>query len=104
MNGTASTNNSTTTPLAASAVFTGTSEDVLNYNEIRVTVYSDVVSGVDGLSMQQSTDNSNWIVTDNYTIAAATGKTFSIPRQARYFRVVYTNGGVAQATFYCKQF
>jgi hypothetical protein len=45
MNGTASTNNSTTTPLAASAVFTGTSEDVLNYNEIRVTVYSDVASG-----------------------------------------------------------
>lgn len=91
--------NSSTTPLAAFVVFTGTSEDIMSYNEVRITVYSDVPSAIDGLSIQQSTDNTNWIITDTYSIVAATGKTFSVPRQGRYFRVVYTNGYAVQATF-----
>lgn len=99
LNGTLSTNNSTTSVLAGGAVFTGTSEDVLNYNEIRISVITSHVSASDGLSIQQSEDNTNWDFTDTYTIPATTGKTYSIPRQARYFRVVYTNGATLQTSF-----
>lgn len=94
-----STNNSSTATLTSGSVFTGTGDDCLNYSEIRVTVISNVASASDGLSIQQSSDNSNWDITDIYTVAANTGKTFVVPRQARYMRVVYTNGGTGQASF-----
>lgn len=99
LNGTISTNNSTTVALAGGAAFTGTSEDALNYNEIRISVIASHVSASDGLSIQQSEDNTNWDFTDTYTIPANTGKTYSVPRQARYFRVVYTNGATLQTSF-----
>lgn len=99
VNGTVSTNNSSTVALAGNAAFTGTSDDCLNYNEIRISVIASHVSAADGLSIQQSSDNSNWDITDTYTIPATTGKTFSVPRQARYFRVVYTNGATLQTSF-----
>jgi hypothetical protein len=99
LNGTLSTVNSTTAVLAGAAVFTGTGEDVLNYNEIRVTVTASHASATDGLSIQQSTDNTNWDVIDTYTIPAATNKTYSVPRQGRYFRIVYTNGATLQTSF-----
>lgn len=94
-----STSNSSVATLLASAVFTGTGEDVTLYNEMRVSVFSNAASATDGLSIQQSIDNTNWDITDTYTIPAATGKTFVVPRQARYFRIVYTNGGTNQASF-----
>lgn len=94
-----STVNSTSSPLANSAVFTGTLEDVINYSEIRITVFTDQVSATDGLSIQQSSNGTNWDVTDTYTIPASIGKTFVVPRQARYFRIVYTNGAVSQGSF-----
>lgn len=99
LNGTVSTNNSSTATLLSGAVFTGTSDDSLNYNEIRVTVIASHASATDGLSIQQSSDNTNWDSTDTYTIPATTGKTYSVPRQARYIRVVYTNGGTNQSSF-----
>lgn len=94
-----STNNSSTATLTSGSVFTGTGEDVTAYSEMRVSVTSNVASATDGLSLQQSTDNTNWDIIDTYTVAAATGKTFVIPRQAKYFRAVYTNGGTNQASF-----
>lgn len=99
---TVSTNNSTTSALLAAAVFTGTGEDVSSYSEMRVTVFADQASAADGLSLQQSTDNSNWDVRDTYTMptmSAGQGKTFVVPRQAKFFRVVYTNGGTNQGAF-----
>lgn len=99
LNGTISTNNSSTVVLSGGAVFTGTWEDVLNYNEIRVSAIASHVSAADGLSIQQSSDGVNIDFTDVYTIAAATGKTYSVPRQARYYRVVYTNGATLQTSF-----
>lgn len=99
MNGQVSSNNSSVATLTSNAVFTGTSEDALNYNEIRITVFADQNSATDGLSIQQSTNNTNWDIIDTYTITASTSKTISVPRQARYVRVVYTNGGSGQAAF-----
>ena len=94
-----STANSSTATLTSGSVFTGTSEDLKDYSLITVTVISDVASATDGLSLQQSSNGTNWDLIDTYTIAAATAKTISLPRQARYFRLVYTNGGTGQASF-----
>lgn len=94
-----STVNSTTTPLGIGGVFTGTSEDIGKYAEIRVTIFADQVSATDGLSFQQSPDGTNWDTVDAYTIPASTGKTFGVGAVGKFFRVVYTNGGVAQGAF-----
>lgn len=91
--------NSTTATLGSNGVYTGTGEDVTNFSEMRISVISNQASAADGLSIQQSPDNSNWDITDTYTIAAATAKTFVVPRQARFFRIVYTNGSSAQGSF-----
>ena len=91
--------NSTSTPLTAGASFTGEGKEMLDYSIIFVTVYSDVASATDGLSIQQSHDGTNWYFTDEYTVPAGTGKTFTIQPSAKYYRVVYTNGGTNQTTF-----
>lgn len=97
--GVLSTTNSSTATLGSGATFTGTGEEVLNYNWIQVNIFSDQASATNGLSLQYSSDNTNWDATDVYTIAASTGKLFSVQTGARYFRVVYTNGATLQGAF-----
>ncbi len=99
-----STNNSTAATLTSGSVFTGTADDVTDYASATVTLFADVASATDGLSMQQSSNGTNWDITDVYTIPASTGKTFHLPCSARYIRVVYTNGGTNQATFRMQTF
>lgn len=99
VNGLLSTVNSSTATLAISGVFTGTSEDITQYGYVNISVFSDVASATDGLSIQQSSNGTNWDINDVYTVPAATGKTFSVARAARFFRIVYTNGGTIQASF-----
>lgn len=91
-----STANSSTATLGGGAVFTGTSEDVKDFGSITVSVFTDQASATDGLSIQQSSNGTNWDITDVYTIAASTGKTFSVQPAARFFRIVYTNGATPQ--------
>lgn len=94
--------NSSSATLTSGSVYTGTGEDVTNFSEMRVSVFSDVASATDGLSLQQSSNGTNWDITDTYTVslsAAGAGKTYVVPRQARFFRVVYTNGGTNQTSF-----
>jgi hypothetical protein len=91
--------NSTATPLGSSGVFTGAWERTLDYGIIFVNVYADQASATDGLQIQQSSDGINADHQDVFTIAAATGKNFSLNPHALYFRIVYTNGGSAQASF-----
>lgn len=93
--------NSSSATLTSGSTYTGTGEDVTNFSEMRVSVFSDVASGTDGLSLQQSSNGTNWDITDTYTVslsAAGGGKTYVVPRQARFFRVVYTNGGTNQTS------
>jgi hypothetical protein len=94
-----STANSSSTPLGAAGVFTGGIEDMTDWGVFEISVYSDVASATDGLSVQQSTDGINWDHSDEYTVPAATGKNYSIQRIAQYFRMVYTNGGTIQNEF-----
>ena len=91
--------NSTTVTLGIGAVFTGVAEDVTEYTDVRVTVFADAASAVDGLQIQQSSNGTNWDISDNYSIPAGTGKTFSVAASAKFYRTVYTNGGAAQAAF-----
>lgn len=98
-NGHVSTANSSTATLGGGAAFTGTSEDIRHVAQVQINVFSDVASATDGLSIQQSSNGTNWDITDTYTVPAATGKTFSVQPAANFFRVVYTNGGGAQSAF-----
>jgi len=80
-------------------VFTGSAEDLTEYGTVIVSVFSDVASATDGLSIEYSADGTNWDHTDVYTVPAGTGKNYSVQRVARFFRIVYTNGGVIQTAF-----
>lgn len=94
-----STANSSTAILGIGGVLTGASEQVQDYATIQVNVFSDQASATNGLSVQQSSNGTNWDMLDTFTVPAATGKIFSFVPAARFFRIVYTNGGVAQAAF-----
>ena len=94
-----STANSSAVALGIGAVFTGTSEDVSNYAQIQINVFADQSSAVDGLSVQQSSNGTNWDHLDVFTIPLNTGKTFSFGVVARFYRIVYTNGAVANTVF-----
>lgn len=97
--GVVSTNNSTTSVLSGGAVFTGTSDSVVNYASIMVSVFASHASAADGLSLQQSSNGTNWDITDTYTIPATTGKVFTINPSSSFFRIVYTNGATLQTSF-----
>ena len=92
---TVSTTNSSTTPLGISSVFTGAGVDTGEYSTITVSAFSDQ-AGI--LSIQFSSDNTNWDIINNHTITANTGFTETTNIGARYFRIVFTNGSVAQTT------
>jgi hypothetical protein len=94
-----STANSSTAVLAGGAAFTGTSEEVKDYALIQINVFASHASATDGMSIQQSSNGTNWDHTDAYTIPATTGKVFSFQPAAQYFRIVYTNGATLQTSF-----
>lgn len=99
LEGNIDTNNSTATTLGSGEIFTGTATDILSYGIVFINVASDVASAADGLSLQQSSDGTNWDHCDDYTITAGESKNYSINPHSRYFRVVYTNGVSDQAVF-----
>tara|TARA_R110002126_G_C10490983_1_gene504796 strand:+ start:36295 stop:37494 length:1200 start_codon:yes stop_codon:yes gene_type:complete len=94
--GKVSTINSSTQPLGADGVYTGTGEDVSTFATI--TVFAD--TDQDGsLAMQFSSDNVNW---DRQKIIAvdqsiSTGSVHTLEVVAQYFRVIYTNEATSQA-------
>lgn len=92
-------NNSTSTPLIGNATFTGIATDVLNVSMVAIQVRTDQVSATGGMSVQWSPDGTNWDDDDTFTIPSNNGKFFTFGPQARYFRVVYTNGAVTQTVF-----
>lgn len=97
-----STANSTATPVTSTLSFTGTGEEWKDFGSIVVNVFTDASSGTDGLSIQQSSDNTNWDIRDTYTItsmASGGGKTFQVQPAARFGRVVYTQGPVNSGAF-----
>jgi len=97
---TISTNNSTTATLGIGGVFTGASDDIQNFKAISVLIFSDKNSATLGISFQWSSDNVNWDVAEAYDYLTANGgASFIDSPRARFFRLVYTNGAVAQTVF-----
>lgn len=94
--GDVSTANSTTNPLGIGAEFLGTSEDITDVAIIFVSLATDQ-PGL--LSLEQSPDNVNWDHDDEFDVIAGEAKTFSLNPAVQYFRVHYTNNGVAQTYF-----
>ena len=88
-----STENSTTSTLLGGATFTGIAENVVDYATITVFVYTNV-SG--SLSIQFSIDGTNWDHQQVQAISAGVQAEFSVEVIAKYFRLVYTNGGTNQ--------
>lgn len=98
--GVVDTNNSSTATLGGGAVFTGTATDVLTYPSIGLYVFANVSSASGGVSVQFSSDGTNWDETAQTTFTAGgTALADVIPVRGRYYRIVYTNGGSAQASF-----
>lgn len=92
-----SSGNTTTTPLAANATFVGAWEDVSAYSTIVSTGYVDQNSSTNGAVIQFSNDGTT-VIRQSFTSVTAPNYGFPVvlPVEARYFRVVYTNGGTAQ--------
>ena len=92
-------NNTSVVALGGAAVFTGTGTDVLIYGSVSIFVFADQNSATDGLSIELSSDGTNWDIQDQHSIIANQAEVFILPRGSQFFRVVYTNGGVAQGAF-----
>jgi hypothetical protein len=98
--GVVSTLNSTHAPLGIAGVFTGGWEEVTNYAVISLSVISDQSSAPEGLVFQWSGDGVNVDRSEpSGLVGGVQGRAFSMSVRARFFRVVYTNGGVAQTVF-----
>ena len=93
-------NNSTTATLGAGASFPGATTLLENVATILVTLFADVASATDGLSIQFSHDGADWHEADAYTIGAGSYKTYTFQPVDRYFRLVYTNGAAPQGNFH----
>jgi hypothetical protein len=94
-----STLNSTTIPLAPAATYTGTFEDVVGFSTIAVSVFSNADSATDGLIAEFSSDGINVDHQDFYTLRGGEGNQLTFGVLAKYFRIRFINGGVAQSTF-----
>jgi len=90
--------NSTSTPLAANAVFTGTPVFVQDFAAIGVFVFANVGSAVDGIKLQWSVDGVLWTETLAFTLLPSIAGSYTVGPRAAWFRLVFTNGGTAQTT------
>ena len=97
--GIVSVGNSSTATLAGGAVFTGTGENVSGFATVKIFYKSDVAAAASGLSLQFSTDNSNWDVQLVGDLGAKTFQVHALIPAIKFFRVVYTNGPDAQSVF-----
>jgi hypothetical protein len=91
-----STVNTTSTPLGADEVFTGEWEDVTQYSGITATLITDQASAVNGAKVQFSSDGIDIISEQAATVPPNIPLSFTFPPAAKYFRVIYTNGPIAQ--------
>jgi hypothetical protein len=94
-------NNSTVATLGIGATFTGVGTDVSGYTSVTIQLFADQDSAADGMQFQFSTDNVNWDDSNDFNLDITVSQTrrFQFPVTAQYFRLVYTNGGVAQGAF-----
>lgn len=91
-----STLNSRGTPLAANEVFTGSWEECVDFGTITAVINTDAPSVNKGARIQFSPDASMVSSERAGTILANVPAYFSLQPEAKFFRIVYTNGPTAQ--------
>ena len=95
-----STLNSTNILLASNGEFLGSSENVVQYSSISVTLNSDVKSAAIGLKLEFSSDNINWDIINGFTYTAKKSyDKYAVNVKGAYFRLRYTNGTIGQTSF-----
>lgn len=95
-----SSNNGTSTPLAAAGEYTGTGEEVTMFSEISISMYAEPSTATGTLYFEFSQDGENWDVSIPTVISNPTVQV-PIPLRVvtRWFRVRYVNDAVAQTAF-----
>src|SRR5208282_5073201 len=86
----------------SNAVFIGSTVDLSNgvaITKITVQVTSDQSSGFDGFQLQYSPDNVNWDHVQSATLTSGNTANMQGGVFAKYVRVLYVNGSVAQTYF-----
>jgi len=92
--------NTSSNPLGSGATFTGSWIDCTNFNCIALGVFSDVSSATDGVKYQFSADGVNVHHEHTYTYTGGSyGVGYSVPVEFKYYRAIYINSTVAQASF-----
>ena len=95
-----SSDNSSQTPLADNAAFTGDSIDTLGYTMAQIAVYADQASAAGGLVVEVSSDGTNWYTKHEFSYQnPGEENDYPVTLTRRYLRVTYTNGAVAQTVF-----
>lgn len=98
--GTIVESNSSNTPLAGDATFTGEWVEGKDVAIIYVTITADEPSATDGVCIQFSTDGVNIDGSDEYTYPnEGSTKTYSFQSPTKYFRTCYTNGATINTVF-----
>lgn len=91
--------NSSTTPLGAGGVFTGTATEIIDAAVIFIDVFSDVASATNGLCVYQSSNGIDWDHAEPYTVKAGKARSIPISPRSQWYKIIYTNGVIAQNTF-----
>jgi hypothetical protein len=95
-----SEDNSTNTPLADDAEFTGAAVDALNYRQACIGVFADQPSAPGGLIIESSSDGTTWFTKHAYTYYNGNEEAeFFVQIARRYLRVRYVNSSTAQTEF-----
>jgi len=93
---TISGSNNSTSNLNSGASFTGIGESTLGVNSIQINFIADQNCTVE---LEQSTDNVNWDIIDNWTCLANIGQGRTFQAISSYFRVIVTNNGGNTTTY-----
>lgn len=93
--------NSTNIPLPAFGIFTGSWYPTKHCAELVVTAQSNVLGTPTSLRVEWSPDEGTTIFpTQTIGTDVATGRTVTLTIRGAWFRVVYTNGAIAQTSFF----
>ena len=94
LNGLEDTDNSNSSTLAIDGVFDGEWVDTLNYNNIIIGISVTQDSDTDGLQVLWSHDGTHIDDSDVFSILSNKSKVFTFTPARRFFKIIYTNGGV----------
>jgi hypothetical protein len=90
-----STANSSTANLGSGASFTGTADDIRDIDVINVVLFATQNCT---LSVQQSTNGTNWDLQDTFSYTANSSFGTSVAAVAQFYRIVLTNNGGSATT------